>query len=151
MKTVVALFALSLLGDSYQVAKPKSGAKAQAKRECTPGESGGTITGGDITQHVMVCSADGQWTEDATLSRKFTEEILEREKHQKALYWSLQTRVLSPTEEKEADSFGRWLNLFSGESYQEEEKAKELMDAWYQQRRLQRLSKAPCAQIKDDK
>lgn len=83
-----------------------------------------------------------QWIEDEESNRLEAE----MESKRRNLYWALQTRVLTEEEEMEAHNYGTSLNLESMVSYREEEKRRELQDAWFQQRRLQMLARTETAQ-----
>ena len=57
------------------------------------------------------------------------------------LFFALRTRVLTNAEELRAMELGESLNIQNGVSYFPDQKARELNDAWFAQRRLQLLAK----------
>jgi|SRR5581483_831756 len=114
--------------------------KAKQTRDCDTSDPSGS--------GVFVC-AGGKWVHNAEAEK----EIAERTQHVSELYWNLRTRVLTPAEEKEAYDLGDNLHRpcanypFGGCSFSSEDEllyARELNDAWYQQRRLQMLQKLSC-------
>lgn len=64
-----------------------------------------------------------------------------REFKRRALYWALQTRVLTDDELQEAEQYGYSLNIDMGVPFREADKRRDLQDAWFQQRRLQALER----------
>lgn len=77
-----------------------------------------------------------QWAENEEANRQ----QLEYEKRKRSLFFALQTRLLTPEEEAEALGHGTSLNIENMVPYREEDKQRELQDAWFQQRRLQMLA-----------
>lgn len=73
------------------------------------------------------------------MNREETQRVQGEEQHRKDLYWALRSRVLTDAEMAEVAQYGADLNINDGETYNADEKARELNDALLQQYRL-RLS-----------
>ena len=74
-----------------------------------------------------------QWV----INEEAERQIAESQQKQTDLWWALRTRPLSDEEMAEVKNYGAWLNLFTNETYRQEEKTKELNDALARQWEMQ--------------
>lgn len=73
-----------------------------------------------------------QWVEDIAVN----ESIANEDRHKRNLMEAMQFRVLTDAEMNDVISYGRDLNIYNMEPYQEEQKQRELNEALLQQYRL---------------
>jgi hypothetical protein len=102
--------------------------------------SGGFAGGCNIngTQYKVVKVSDGRW--EYVVDHEAEEYLRQAESHRAALYWALQSRLLTDEESKEVERYGDSLNTPIGVSYSSTEKKSELQNALYNQARLKILA-----------